>query len=331
MQAEKEMEERSEKEEKTSRFELMQRFTLNQVAGLIANALSVLLKDRANYDRYFSLWEQHGFHITPNHFYQAIPDTRTLRDALWEKESELVGIDLNLDTQLHLLRNVFPQFSEEYNKFPMEPTGVPYEFYFNNPNFSGTDALVLYCMVRYFKPRRIIEVGSGYSTFVSAQAALRNGNTKLICIEPYPMEVLKQGFPGLTELIPSKVEDVDLDLFSQLEENDILFLDTSHVVRCGGDVNLLYLEVIPRLRNGVIVHSHDIFFPKEFPKSWILELHFFWTEQYLLQAFLIYNYAFEMLFSNSYMGLKYLAEMKATFPFSHPWWGGGSFWMRKKV
>lgn len=319
----------------TKIFELVRWLVLNdrstdQVAGFIADTLDILFRNAADYDRYFRLWEQHGFHITPNHFYQPIPDTRTLRDDLWEKESELVGVDLNLDTQLHLLRNIFPQFSEEYNQFPIEPTGVPYEFYFNNPMFSGTDALVLYCMVRYFRPKRIIEVGSGYSTFVSAQAALRNGNTKLICIEPYPTGVLKQGFPGLTELIPSKVEDVDLGLFSQLEENDLLFLDTSHVVRCGGDVNELYLEVIPRLKKGVIVHSHDIFLPKELPKSWILDLHRFWTEQYLLQAFLIYNYVFEVLFSNAYMRLKCLPEMKTTFPLS-PWWGGSSFWMRKKV
>jgi len=298
----------------------------DKVASIVAYIIKYFLNE-SNYT-YFPFWEQNGFHITPNHFYQPIPDTRMLKNKLWEKESKLVGIDMNSEFQLHLLQNVFPKYSDEYNKFPQNKTDIPYEFCFNNSSFSGTDALVLYCMVRYFKPEMIIEVGSGYSTFVSANASLRNGNTKLICIEPYPNEILKQGFSGLTDLIPQKVEDVDLDFFSELESGDILFIDTSHVVKIGGDVNFLYLEVLPRLKKGVIVHIHDIFFPMEFPKSWVLDLHLFWTEQYLLQAFLAFNSAFKILFCNSYMGLKYHSEMKSTFPYSS-FYGGGSIWIQK--
>jgi len=108
---------------------------------------------------------------------------------------------------------------------------------------------------------------------------------------------------------------------AQLAAGDILFIDSSHVVKTGGDVTYLFLEVPPRLRPGVIVHVHDVFLPQEFPRSWILDLHLFWTEQYLLQAFLTYNSDFEVLFASGYMGLQHRQDMQRTFPKS-PWWGG---------
>jgi hypothetical protein len=188
---------------------------------------------------------------------------------------------------------------------------------------------VLYCMVRHFQPNLVLEVGSGFSSRVSAQAALRNGHTKLVCIEPYPDEVLRRGFPGLTSLIPKKVQDVELSYFEELGPGDILFIDSSHVARIGGDVNYLYLEVIPRLKPGVIVHVHDIFFPLEYRRDWVINELRFWTEQYLLQAFLAFNPEYEVLFCNTYLDHKHRGELQATFPNS-PWWGGGSFWMRRR-
>ena len=120
-----------------------------------------------------------------------------------------------------------------------------------------------------------------------------------------------------------------LDPFLALSSNDIVFIDTSHSLKIGGDVSFLYLEALPRLRGGVIVHIHDIFFPKEMPKDWVLQLHRFWTEQYLVQAFLAFNSAFEVIFCNSYMGLKYGPDMRNAFPKS-PWHGGGSLWIRRR-
>jgi hypothetical protein len=140
--------------------------------------------------------------------------------------------------------------------------------------------------------------------------------------------VLRAGFAGLTSLIPSKVEEVSLDLFTELEPSDVLFIDSSHVVRTGGDVTYLFLEVLPRLRPGVVVHVHDIFLPREYPREWVTEELRFWTEQYLLQAFLVFNSAFRVLFANSYVGARYATDLRETFP-SSPWWGGGSFWMQR--
>ncbi|MEP7336594.1 MAG: class I SAM-dependent methyltransferase [Acidobacteriota bacterium] len=278
--------------------------------------------------KYFRLWERHGVHLTPVHFYQPLPDTRTLPDELWQRPSAMSGIDLNEAAQLELLLS-FPQFRQEYDQFPSAPTGNPHEFHFNNGMFDGTDALVFYCLIRHFRPRRIVEVGCGFSSRVAAMAAMRNGDTELICIEPYPPPFLET-LPGLTELIAKPVQEVKLEVFSRLEANDILFIDSSHVVKCGSDVNYLYLDVLPRLQPGVLVHSHDIFLPMEMPRNLMTDYGFFWNEQYLLQAFLSCNTEFEVLFANAWMGVAHPQEMREIFPKSQPFWGGGSFWLRRK-
>jgi hypothetical protein len=239
------------------------------------------------------------------------------------------GVDMNATYQLHLLREAFPRFHDEYRAFSHHRTSIPYEFHYNNGMFDGTDALALYCMVRHFRPRRIIEIGGGYSTMISARAALLNEETELIVIEPYPGETLRRGFPGYSALIDQRIQDVDRQWFSSLGDGDILFVDTTHVVRTGGDVNYIFLDLIPRLNEGVIVHVHDIFFPREYPKGWVIDRRIFWTEQYLLHAFLVFNCAFEVMYCNSYLASYHHEQMQATFPES-PWWGGSSFWMRRR-
>lgn len=283
-----------------------------------------------NFPETFRLWERHGFHVTPVHFYQPVPDTRSLPETLWDHPSKLVGIDMNETIQLDLLRNHFPKFRHEYDHFSAEPTAEPGRFYFNNGLFDGTDALVAYCMIRHFQPRLIVEVGSGFSSLVAAEAIAKNKNSALICIEPFPLDFLRQGFRGLQSLIEKKVEDLGLEFFSQLDSGDILFIDSSHTVKIGGDVNYLFLEVLPRLKPGVIVHVHDIFLPFDYRRDWVMDELRFWTEQYLLQAFLSFNSEFEVLMANAYLAHRCMEELKATFTNS-PWWGGGSFWMRRRL
>jgi hypothetical protein len=277
----------------------------------------------------FQDWEQHGFHVTPVHFYQPIPDTQSLPETLWKQPSELIGIDMNDAMQLDLLRNRFPRFRDEYQQFPTKPTGKENRFYLGNHLFDDTDALVAYCMVRHFQPRLIIEVGSGFSSLVLGDAAARNDSSGLICVEPFPREFLRKGFPGLRSLIEKKVQDIEPQFFSQLESGDILFIDSSHTVKIGGDVNYLFLEVLPRLKPGVIVHVHDIFLPFDYRRDWVLDEFRFWTEQYLLQAFLMFNPEFEVLMANSYLNHYHQEDLKAAFPDLSSW-GGGSFWMRRR-
>ena len=158
--------------------------------------------------------------------------------------------------------------------------------------FDAIDALTLYCMLRHYKPKTVIEVGSGFSTRISTKALHKNGNGKLICIEPYPNEELHKRLNEILTLIKEKVEKLDLQLFTDLKANDVLFIDSSHIVKIGGDVNYLFLELIPSLRPGVLILVHDIFFPVEYPREWIIDRLNFWTEQYLLQAFLCFNEKF---------------------------------------
>ena len=314
--------------------EVAQEVTLGNIGMTILSRFLAKVMPRclhsAKFREIFQLWERHGFHVTPVHFYQPIPDTRSLSETLWDRPSELVGINMNDAMQLDLLRNHFPKFRNEYDRFPVKPTGEPGRFHFNNGLFDGTDALVAYCIIRHFQPRLIIEVGSGFSSLVAAEAIARNKSSALICIEPFPLDFLRQGFRGLHSLIEKKVEDMDLDFFSQLQSGDILFIDSSHTVKIGGDVNYLFLEVLPRLKPGVIVHVHDVFLPFDYRRDWVMDELRFWSEQYLLQAFLSFNSEFEVLMANAYLAHRWMGELKATFTNS-PWWGGGSFWMRRRL
>ena len=296
---------------------------MSELSRFIAAVMPLCLQ-KTEYRKLFLDWERHGFHVTPVHFYEPIPDTQSLPEKLWNQPSELAGLNINVSMQLDLLRNHFSKFRGEYETLPVEPP--PGQL---SP-FRGTDALVAYCMVRHFQPRRIIEVGSGFSSLVLGQAAAKNKNSSLICIDPFPGKLLRDGsIPALQSLIETKVQDLDVEFFSQLESGDILFIDSSHAVKTGGDVNYLFLEVLPRLKAEVIVHVHDIFFPFEYRRDWMLEEFRFWTEQYLLQAFLIFNSEFEVLMANSYLNHYNLSDLKAAFPNLRRWIGG-SFWMRRK-
>ena len=242
---------------------------------------------------------------------------------------------MNDKKQTELLSIYSSKFAEEYNLFPKSKTLIPYKYYVNNVSFRAVDGEILYCMIRHFKPKRIYEIGSGYSTYLSAEA-LKINETKynckgeLVAFEPYPNETLKKGFPGLSKLVTTKIQDVDVSSFNVLEENDILFIDSTHVLKIGSDVQYEYLEILPRLKKGVIIHIHDIFLPSEYPKQWVLKDHKFWTEQYLLQAFLTFNDTFEILWGGSYMHLKHPDLLEKSFNSYNKKGWPGSFWMRKK-
>lgn len=316
--------------------------TLDQVfENLKQAALQADLKDRVatftaeilrtyinsgEYRKYFRLWESCGVHVTPVHFYFPIPDTRELSATLWERPSAVPGLDLNERAQLELLSS-FRRFRPEYDSVPIQEQEDPGEFYFSNPNFGGTDALVLYCMIRHFQPAAVIEVGSGFSSRMIRRAVRTNRRGRVTCIDPFADSGLPEWFPEAT-VRREPVQEVDLSIFEGLCPGDILFIDSSHVARIGSDVNYLFLEVIPRLQPGVIVHVHDISLPMEMRKEWVLDEMRFWTEQYLLQAFLAFNRHFEVLMANGYLELRQPGALRAAFPHS-PWWGGGSFWMRR--
>jgi hypothetical protein len=284
----------------------------------------------------FPFWQKLGFHVTAVHYEGPIPDTRTLKEELWEGVSEMPGVDLNEPAQLGLLESFTSKFRGEYDAFPRRSTGILSEFHLENGSYKSVDAEILYCMVRHFKPARIFEIGSGYSTLLTAQAIRKNQEEavdyecRFVAFEPYPNAVLQAGVPGLTQLAVEKVQDVPITEFLELEAGDILFIDSSHVLTTGSDVAYEYLEILPRLNWGVIVHIHDIFAPAEYPREWVLCRHRFLNEQYLLQSFLAFNEAFEVLWAGSYMHLRHPGALKASFS---SYRGGGAwpggFWMRR--
>jgi len=267
----------------------------------------------------FQIGEFFGFHIVPDHFYYPIPSTRDLDDTLFERKSECVGLDWNLTTQKQYLNEVFPQYALEVEFKP-------------NPGLSLTDAAVLHTMIRHHKPRKMIEIGSGNSTRIAASACLMNEKEgmpcELIAIEPFPNQDLEKGFPGLTELRRQKVQSIDVEEFMDC---DLLFIDSSHMAMIGSDVLYEQLEILPRLKKGCLIHFHDILLPGEYWKDWVKGMHYFWSEQYLLKAFLLFNNSFEVIWASRYMHLRDSAAIRGVFPYFEPEQHRiTSFWIRRK-
>jgi len=256
----------------------------------------------------------------PNHFYEPVPDTRTIPDKVWDP-SEMVGIDLRPDFQLHLL-NRFRRFKEEYDAMAHEI------FTNNNRTFGRVDGEILYCMVREFKPKRIIEIGSGYSTLIAARAMAKNQSGCITAIEPYPPEILRD-LPDFVTVRSCPVQEVPLSEFSELGEKDILFIDSSHVLKEGSDVQYEYLEILPRLLPGVFIHMHDIFLPWPYPRRWLTKELRFWNEQSLLQAFLTWSSRFEVIWGSQFMYRTQQDLLRGAFGSLAIWDDGpGSFWLR---
>jgi predicted O-methyltransferase YrrM len=240
-----------------------------------------------------------------------------------------IPFKINLKNQLSLL-NQFANFSE-LKLFPVDKTKEHQIFFVNNPNFGAGDVDLYYLIIRKFKPKRIIEIGSGYSTMVCLRAIEQNQlegvSTELTCIEPFEMPFLNQ-VKNIT-LIRKQVEEVDIDMFQDLEENDILFIDSSHIIRPGNDLLHIFFEILPILKKGVIIHIHDIFSPRHYPKEWLTEKMRFWNEQYLLEAFLHNNHDYQVLFTANHLVKSHYEEAKKVLIHLQPNSEPSSFWMQK--
>lgn len=248
----------------------------------------------------FKAMQRIGINVTPNHFYWPIPDIASLEKRQWPEKAMPAGVDLRMPEQVNLLQYFAMKYGSEWT-FPEHPVdGMVYHY--NNGLFESVDSEIAYSIVRHFAPSRIIEVGGGYSTRILAAALRKNFHEtgkhgELITIDPYCDPALS----NLSTIIRKPVQEVDLDLFQTLGENDILFIDSSHVISVGSDAVFEYLEIVPRLRKGVVLHAHDIFLPSDYPREPVLKNMCFWSEQYLLQSFLSLNPSFEVLWGSSAM------------------------------
>jgi len=286
---------------------------------------------------------KNGFLPLPVHFYSPIPDIEDLkRRNVWEQKSILGGIRFETKDHLKLLERLGKKYGKEC-KWPKNETGNPADYIIGNPTFLFGCAASLYTMVREYKPQRIIEIGSGNSSKIISQAIAKNiseggQQTEYIIVDPFSSSPVSDKKIKFNKLIKKRVETLDLNFFDQLESGDFLFIDSSHMVKIGSDVNFLYLEVLPRIKSGVFVHCHDIDLSYEYPKCYTTDNKFrqFWTERYLLQAFLAFNNKFEILLPMTYLMKNYQGKFKRLFPAYDPNFPGGrlafspSFLIRRK-
>jgi hypothetical protein len=279
-------------------------------------------------ERLFELAEEVGVHVLPVHYASPVPDTRALPASTWERRIDLEGVRIDLEALLRLLEHLDP-FLRELDRVPARAAAGG-AFHWENGQLNRTDASIYYALVRDLRPRLVLEVGGGYSTLVACAAAVRNGETQVVCIDPEPRVGL-EGLPGLTRLVRARVQDVSLDEeIGRLGRGDVLFVDSSHVSRIGSDVNRLVLEVLPRLAPGALAHFHDVFLPWEYPEEWVRRQHF-WNEQYLLHAFLLFNDAFEVLWASNLVATEAPDALRAAIgPAPDGNVMGSSLWLRRR-
>ena len=234
----------------------------------------------------------------PGHFYSPVVNVDEVllnQDRIWNDKVNVQAIDLNEENQLNLLDNFARYYSDQ--SFPESFTKGS-RYYLNNKYYSYTDGLILYSFLRHYKPKRVIEIGSGFSSALMLDTLDRfNLEMKLTFIEPYPNRLnslLYETDRVKADIIERKLQEVPIEYFKILKGGDILFVDSTHVCKTGSDVNYVFFEILPILEPGVIVHIHDIFDSFEYPKQWIIQKRS-WNEAYLLRAFFMYNNSFRIL------------------------------------
>lgn len=269
----------------------------------------------------------------PGHFYSPLPslkEFRAGRQGTLGQGTELRAVDLRPSGQLELLT----RFAEHYGELPFADEPVRgLRYHFSNQYFRHADAIILYSVLRHFRPARVVEVGSGFSSalMLDTDDGFLDQSIRFTFVEPFPgrlRRLMSEGDEARCRIVAKPVQEVSPEIFTDLDRNDVLFVDSSHVAKVGSDVCHLIFRVLPALRPGVIVHFHDVFWPFEYPREWVLEGRA-WNEAYLLRAFLQYNRTFEILYFNSYMGSCQAEEVGAKLPLCLKD-TGGSLWLRKK-
>jgi predicted O-methyltransferase YrrM len=273
--------------------------------------------------------------IHPNgHYYSpviSIEDIKNRESDIW-KNTEIDGIqgvDLRTDEQIQLVH----EFANYYEEMPFKADKqAEIRYQFENDYYCYTDGIILYSFIRHFKPKRIIEIGSGYSSAVmlDTNELFFDNKIELLFIDPYPERLnslMTEVDKRQVKVIESDVQLVSLAVFEKLEAGDILFIDSTHVSKTGSDVNYILFEILPKLRKGVLIHFHDVFYPFEYPREWVFS-GINWNEDYILKAFLLYNDKFEIKLFSEYLHKHHKASFKHL-PLSYKN-TGGNLWIQKK-
>jgi Methyltransferase domain len=270
--------------------------------------------------------------VLRRNYYAPVPDPDELRAEDWERRSDLAGIELDLDAQVAFLRDELVPFVAEWQPARTGEWGSG-RFYLDNGMYGAGDAELLYAMVRRFRPTRMIELGSGFTTLAAAEACERNAaadaEARYDVYDPHPRGLVPADATWPSATHEERAQDVPLERFLELGDGDLLIVDTTHVVKMGGDVNRVILDVLPRLARGVLVHFHDIWLPWEYHPRLVDELGF-WNEQYLLQAYLSGNPHWRVVLAAQALARERRADFEAAVPALA---GSGSqptnFWIRR--
>jgi predicted O-methyltransferase YrrM len=267
----------------------------------------------------------------PGHYYSPIPSADDIEEAARSLPNTrtLAGIELDEPGQRALLE----ELAAFYPSLPFTDSGVSgLRYRFDNESYSYADGIFLYCMLRHLKPRRLIEVGSGYTSALTLDTNERFLDNRIECtfIEPDPkllFSLISEADRGRCRVIASRLQDVDLSVFDTLGPRDILFIDSTHVAKVNSDVNHLFFDILPRLAPGTIVHIHDVFPSLEYPVEWLRQGRA-WNEQYVLRAFLQFNSRFRIRLFGSYMVERHADWFRDRMPLclKNP---GGAFWMER--
>jgi hypothetical protein len=285
-----------------------------KVRGRAASGAGVILRRAANVG---------GFDLLRRNFYSPLPRLEELAQDTFNRRSYCPGIVWDTDRHESFLRELAPFLSE------FTP---PEGFSWDNVLYGPVESEILHAMVRRSKPRRIVELGSGFTSLIIAAACRLNASQgprpRYACFDPFPRDFVRNGIGGMDSLEAVGATEVPQDEFDALDDGDILFIDTTHTVKIGSDVNRLMLEVLPTLRPGVLVHVHDIFLPYEYPRGFF-ESQCYWQEQYLLQALLAENPNFEVLLPAAAVARERPDLISALMPWHQPPFGPGAFWIRR--
>jgi predicted O-methyltransferase YrrM len=258
-----------------------------------------------------------------DHYYEPQFNFENLKKELDEKRN-LPGINFDITQQLFLLEKI--NYKEELLNLNLEIGSPNTNFKIDNNFFERGDAEIYYSMIRYYKPKKIIEIGSGFSTLIALEANKKNNsNSTITCIEPYENSWLEKLD---INLIRKKIEQIDFKNEINLESNDILFIDSSHIIRPEGDVLKIFHEILPILNKGVIIHVHDIFTPFNYPSAWIKKENRFWNEQYLLESLLDNSKRYSVLCSLNYLKNEKYNELSKICPYLKKNSMPGSFYIK---
>ncbi|TVQ61734.1 MAG: class I SAM-dependent methyltransferase [Phycisphaerales bacterium] len=273
----------------------------------------------------------HGVHVVPANFYSVIPTFDDIERS-YEYDGSPAPYDdrkvFDLDRLDATLAAMMP-FAAEFEPAQSGSVERPKGYFWNNPAFSYSDAMSYYAFVRLWKPKLVLEIGSGFSTLVASAAAERNRaegvETRIVCIEPYPKPWLAE-IPHVAEVIERPAQSFDADWFNErLGDGDVFFIDSTHVVKTGSDCAHLYLRILPNLRRHILLHAHDIFLPYGYPRAWLEEKSIFWNEQYILYALLHGNPSLRVLFGSAIMR-HHRMDALTSFMHGRSQPGGGSLW-----